>query len=32
VGEALRVAIGEWITAQALAGASEVDILAGICS
>ena len=29
--EGLRIAIGEWITVQALAGASEIEILAGIC-
>ena len=31
VEEDLRVAIGDWIVAQALAGANEVEILAGIC-
>ena len=29
--EGLRVAIGEWIVAQALTGANEVEILTGIC-
>jgi len=31
VQEDLRIAIGEWIVAQTLAGASELEILAGIC-
>ena len=31
VEEDLRIAIGEWIIAQTLAGANEVEILAGIC-
>ncbi len=30
-GEALRVAISDWIMVRALAGATEVEILAGIC-
>ncbi len=30
-GESLRVAISDWIMAHALAGASEIEILAGIC-
>ncbi len=30
--EGLRIAIGEWIMAQALAGANEIEILAGICA
>jgi len=29
--ESLRVAIGDWIVAQVLAGSSEVEILTGIC-
>ena len=31
VEEDLRIAIGEWIIAQTLAGANEVEILAGVC-
>jgi len=29
--EGLRTTISDWIVAQALAGASEIEILAGIC-
>ena len=31
IEEDLRIAIGDWIVAQALAGADEMEILAGVC-
>ena len=31
VEEDLRIAIGDWIVSQALAGANEMEILAGVC-
>ena len=31
VEEDLRIAIGDWIVSQALAGATEVEILTGVC-